>query len=46
MGERQIGTKDAVKAYHDSLSKSGLQPARSQEEDLQVTDPILQPEAE
>lgn len=44
--ERQIGTKDAVKAYHDSLSKSGLQPARSQEEDLQVTDPVLQPEAE
>lgn len=44
--ERQIGTIDAVKAYHDELAKSDAQPDRGLDEDLQVTDPILQPEAE
>ena len=44
--ERQIGTVDAVKIYHETLSKSDTRPVRSLEDDLQVTDPVLQPEAE
>ena len=44
--ERQIGTIEAVKTYHDTLAKSGVHPMRSADEDLQVTDPVLRAEAE
>lgn len=37
---------DAVKAYHDHLDKAGITPIRSLEDDLQITDPILLPEAQ
>lgn len=44
--EGDISPDEAVKAYHDHLRKSGLTPTRSLEDDLQVTDPTLQPEAQ
>lgn len=44
--EGEVTCIDAVKAYHDHLQKSGITPARSLEDDLQVTDPILRPEAQ
>lgn len=42
----EISCIDAVKAYHDHLSKAGLTPIRSLDDDLQITDPILLPEAQ
>lgn len=36
---------EAVKAYHDHLTKIGLTPTRSLADDLELTDPILVPEA-
>lgn len=44
--ERQIGTVEAVRSYHDVLAKSDVAPIRPLDADLQVTDPVLQPEAE
>ena len=44
--EGELSPAEAVNAYHDHLRKSGLRPARSLEDDLQVTDPILLPEAQ
>lgn len=44
--EGKLSPTDAVKAYHDHLRKMGLNPTRSLEDDLQVTDPILLPEAQ
>lgn len=44
--EDEMSPIEAVKAYHDHISKNGLTPTRSLEDDLQVTDPILQPEAQ
>ncbi len=44
--EGNLSCIDAVKAYHDHLQKTGLTPLRSLEDDLQVTDPILVPEAQ
>lgn len=44
--EGELTCVDAVKAYHDHLQKAGLKPTRSLEDDLQVTDPILMPEAQ
>ena len=44
--ERNISCIDAVKAYHDHLQRSGLTPIRSLDDDLQVTDPVLLPEAQ
>ena len=44
--EGEIGTREAVKSYHDSLASQGVVPARSIEQDLEVTDPVLAPEAE
>ncbi len=44
--EEGLGTKEAVKAYHDILGKKGISSARSLAEDLEVTDPVLKPEAE
>ena len=43
--EGQIGTLDAVKSYHATLGAKGTPPSRSYEEDLEVTDPVLKPEA-
>ena len=44
--EGGIGTIDAVKSYHDTLASQGIAPLRTILEDLEVTDPILRPEAE
>ena len=44
--EGQVGTVEAVKAYHDTLSNNGIKSARLIDDDLQVTDPVLMPEAE
>ena len=44
--EGGIGTIDAVKSYHDTLASQGIAPSRTIQEDLEVTDPILRPEAE
>ena len=44
--EGGIGTVDAVKSYHDTLASQGIAPLRTILEDLEVTDPILRPEAE
>ena len=44
--EGDLSPIDAVKAYHDHLGKTGLSPSRSLQDDLQVTDPILVPEAQ
>jgi len=44
--EGEVGTIEAVKSYHAALASQGIPPARTIEEDLQVTDPVLQPEAE
>lgn len=44
--EGALSPVEAVNAYHDHLSKSGLAATRSLEDDLQVTDPILRPEAQ
>ena len=42
----QLSPTEAVKAYHDHISKAGLTATRSLEDDLQVTDPILVSEAQ
>ena len=39
--EGRIGPEEAVRAYHDVLEKLGLQPRRSLEKDLQLTDPAM-----
>ena len=44
--EGGIGTIDAVKSYHDTVKSQGTVPSRTILEDLEVTDPILRPEAE
>ena len=44
--EGGIGTADAVKSYHNTLASQGIAPSRTILEDLEVTDPILRPEAE
>ena len=44
--EGGIGTIDAVKSYHDTLAAQGIAPLRTLELDLEVTDPVLKPEAE
>lgn len=44
--EGQLSPAEAVRTYHDHLRKTGLTPNRSLEDDLQVTDPILLPEAQ
>lgn len=44
--EGAVSPTEAVKAYHDHIGKAGLTPTRSLEDDLQVTDPILLPEAQ
>jgi hypothetical protein len=43
--EGDLSPVEAVKSYHDHLDKKGLTPARSLEQDMSVTDPILIPEA-
>ena len=44
--EGGIGTIDAVKCYHDTLATKGIAPSHNLEMDLEVTDPVLKPEAE
>ena len=44
--EGEIGTINAVKSYHDTLKSQGILPLRTIKEDLEVTDPVLKPEAE
>ena len=44
--EGEMSSIEAVKAYHDHLQKAGLTPMRSLEDDLVVSDPVLQPEAQ
>ncbi|MEM9676728.1 MAG: hypothetical protein AAF890_01625, partial [Pseudomonadota bacterium] len=44
--EDGMGTKEAVKLYHDGLSKKGIQPIRAFEDDIQVTDTVLSAEAQ
>lgn len=44
--EGELPPTEAVTAYHDHLQKAGLNPARSLEDDLEVTDPILRLEAQ
>ncbi len=44
--EGDLSPTEAVKAYHDHIRKTGLRPTRSLDDDLQVTDPILLPEAQ
>ncbi|NKB29754.1 MAG: hypothetical protein GKR99_20260 [Rhodobacteraceae bacterium] len=44
--EGEQSSTDAVKAYHDHLQKTGVSPARTLEDDLQITDPVLLPEAQ
>ena len=44
--EGALSPVEAVKAYHNHLQKTGLTPTRSLEDDLQVTDPTLLPEAQ
>ncbi|SHO42723.1 beta/alpha barrel domain-containing protein [Desulfopila aestuarii] len=39
--EREVSPLEAVRAYHDELSKNGLSPNLSRDEDEQVTEPIL-----
>jgi hypothetical protein len=39
--EGQIGTVDAVRAYHAVLAKLGLKPYRSLDDDLQLTDQAM-----
>jgi len=39
--EGQIGTVDAVRAYHAVLAKLGLKPHRSLDDDLQLTDQAM-----
>lgn len=41
-----IGTVEAVKSYHDTLASKGIRAARPLTEDMEVTDKVLQPEAE
>ena len=44
--EGGIGTIDAVKSYHATLASKGIAPSQTLEMDLEVTDPVLKPEAE
>ena len=39
--EGELGTKEAVKAFHAHLADRGIAPKRSLEDDLQVTEPAL-----
>jgi DhnA family fructose-bisphosphate aldolase class Ia len=43
--EGDISPTEAVKAYHDHLRQTGLTPTRSLEDDIEVTEPTLLPEA-
>ena len=43
--ESELSTGDAVKLYHDGLQKKSIRPARTLEEDSQVTEAVLVAEA-
>jgi len=43
--EGDLSPTEAVKAYHDHLRQTGLTPIRSLQDDIEVTDPALVPEA-
>jgi hypothetical protein len=40
--DHEVSPTEAVKIYHDRLQEAGVPPVRSLEEDLQLTDPVLQ----
>ena len=40
--ESQVTAEEAVKAYHAALKKKGLAPKRSLEDDLAITEPVLE----
>ena len=39
--EGELGTKEAVRAFHAHLAQRGVEPKRSLEDDLEVTEPAL-----
>ena len=43
--EGKLSPAEAVKAYHEHLRKSGHKPARPLNDDIEVTDHVLKPEA-
>jgi DhnA family fructose-bisphosphate aldolase class Ia len=43
--EGDVSPAEAVKAYHDGLQKKGIRPKRALQEDLEVTEDVLKPEA-
>ena len=43
--EGEIGPVEAVKSYHAALAAKGIPSSRTVDEDLEVTDPVLKPEA-
>ncbi len=44
--EDRLSTVEAVRIYHDTLTKNDLVPARALKDDIVVTDAVLVPEAE
>lgn len=42
VAEGAISPAEAVRSYHGALERAGLAPARALEDDLRVTDPVLQ----
>jgi len=40
----ELSPADAVRAYHDALAKAEIEPYRSLQDDLEVTDPVLRSE--
>ena len=44
--EGQVSPAEAVRAYHGALEKQGISPTRSLEDDLVVTEAVLQAEAD
>lgn len=43
--EKDIGPEEAVRAYHGELETAGLKPARALEEDCEITEEALKPNA-
>lgn len=42
---REIGSEEAVRAYHGSLQDRGIKPIRPLEDDIQLTEAVLKPAA-
>ena len=41
----EVGTKEAVRAYHAGLAEAGMRPIRALDEDLAVSEQVLVAEA-